>query len=241
MSWLDGPLLGFDTETTGISPAHDRIVTAALITRTGEAVVERTWLINPGVPIPERATEVHGISTEMAQRDGVAPTDALAEIANALAAALAAGIPVVGFNVQYDLSILEAELARHGLPTLTDRLPGGIRPIVDPLVLDRHLDRWRRGARKLVDMCATYGVAVEADNLHAADADVLATLDLVHAIAARYPTVAEVDLDQLHDQQVSAHHSWATEFSAWLMSKGRTEDLPSPLWPVCVTLDSVPS
>jgi DNA polymerase-3 subunit epsilon len=239
MTWLDGPMLGFDTETTGISPAHDRIVTAALITRTGSDVSTRTWLIDPGVPIPERATEVHGITTEMAQTHGVQPAEALAQIADALAGAFAAGIPVVGFNVQYDLSILEAELARHGLPTLAQRLPSGVRPVVDPLVLDRHLDRYRRGKRKLVDMCGTYGVEVDAEGLHAADADVLATLDLVHAIARAYPTVGQLDLYQLHDQQVSAHHTWAVEFAAWLKSKGRTEDLPDPSWPVCAAAATV--
>ena len=99
-------------------PRHDRIVTAALITRTGagEPTV-RTWLIDPGMPIPA-AARVHGITTEHAQAYGMQPADALAEIADVLASALAAGIPVVGFNVQYDLTILEAELARHGLPTL---------------------------------------------------------------------------------------------------------------------------
>jgi DNA polymerase-3 subunit epsilon len=226
-------MLGFDTETTGVSPVRDRIVTAALITRTGDAVTQRTWLIDPGIPIPERATEVHGISTEKARAEGMQPYVALAEIADALAGALAAGIPVVGFNVQYDLSILETELSRHGLRTLAERLPRGVRPVVDPLVLDRHLDRWRKGKRKLVDMCATYGVEVIADDLHAADADVLATLDLVHAIARAYPTMGELELDQLHDQQVSAHRTWAVEFAAWLKSKGTVDDLPDPAWPVC--------
>lgn len=226
-------MVGFDTETTGVSTAHDRIVTAAVITRTGEQVDVRTWLIDPGVPIPERATTVHGITTEHARAFGSQPAEALAEIADALVAAMSAGVPVVGFNVQYDLSILETELMRHGLPTLTSRL-GQIRPVVDPLVLDRHLDRWRKGPRKLVDMCATYGVVVDADGLHAADNDVLATLDLVHAIAGRYPAVGEVDLDQLHDQQIAAHGKWATEFRAWLISKGRTEDLPDAAWPAAV-------
>jgi DNA polymerase-3 subunit epsilon len=234
-------MLGFDTETTGISPVRDRIVTAALITRTGDAVAQHTWLIDPGIPIPERATEVHGISTEKARAEGMQPYIALAEIADALAGALAAGIPVVGFNVQYDLSILETELSRHGLPTLAERLSRGVRPVVDPLVLDRHLDRYRRGKRKLVDMCATYGVEVDAQGLHAADADVLATLDLVHAIARAYPTMGELELDQLHDQQVSAHHTWAVEFSAWLKSKGTVDDLPDPAWPVCTAATAAPA
>jgi len=234
MSWLDGPMVGFDTETTGVSPTSDRIVTAALIRREGASVQARTWLIDPGVEIPARATEVHGITTEMARAEGVAPAGALDEIATVLADALGAGIPVAGFNVQYDLTILESELARHGLPTLASRLPRGIRPVVDPLVLDRHLDKWRKGPRKLIDMCATYAVDVVADDLHAADADVLATLDLIKAMAVRYPTMRELDLDALHDQQTSAHRAWAASFSAWLRSKGTTEDLPSLAWPVAV-------
>lgn len=235
MSWLDEPMVGFDTETTGVNPLTDRIVTAALITRTGagEPTV-RTWLIDPGVDIPAAASAVHGVSTERAQAEGQQPADALDEIAGLLASALGAGVPVVGFNVQYDLTILEAELARNGLPTLAERLGGTIRPVVDPLVLDRHLDRYRRGKRKLIDMCATYGVVVNADSLHAADADVLATLDLVGAIAARYPTLGEVALSDLHDQQIEAHRVWALHFASYLAGKGITDDLPSPLWPVGV-------
>jgi len=236
MSWMDGPMVGFDTETTGITPARDRIVTAAVIIRTGAQVVTREWLINPGVDIPERATEVHGITTAHAQEHGEAPAEALAQIADALEAALAAGIPVVGFNVQYDFSILEAELVRYGLVPLSRRLPRGIRPAVDPYVLDHHLDRFRKGKRKLIDMCATYGVEVVADDLHSADADVLATLDLVRAMAVKYPAIGELDLDQLHDQQVSAHEFWATRFAAYLTSQGRTEDLPDPHWPVSASV-----
>ncbi len=232
MSWIDGPMLGFDTETTGVSTANDRIVTAAVIRRHGAEVDVREWLIDPGVEIPARATEVHGITTERAQSEGVQPAEALEEIATALAEALSAGIPVVGFNVQYDLTILETELARQGLRTLAQRLPHGIRPIIDPLVLDRHLDKYRKGKRKLIDMCGTYRVHVVADDLHAADADVLATLDLVTAIAERYPSLATVALQDLHDQQEHAHGVWANRFRAWLISKGTTDDLPSPEWPV---------
>jgi len=237
MSWLDGPLLGFDTETTGISPAHDRIVTAAAIVREGSVSTPRTWLIDPGVEIPARATEVHGITTEHARAHGAPAAQALDQIGATVADALSMGIPVVGFNVQYDLTILEAELARHGLRTLSDRLGGRIRPIVDPLVLDRHLNRYRKGPRKLIDMCGVYSVPVIADDLHAADADVTATLDLVAAIAREYPAIHNVTLDSLHDLQVSAHHTWATHFRAWLTSKGTVNDLPSTSWPLASAPD----
>jgi len=235
MTWLEQTMVGFDTETTGVSTDTDRIVTAAVITRTGAdaPVAARTWLINPGVEIPAGATAVHGITTEMARELGEPPEVALEEIAAVLADALSAGFPVVAFNASFDLSILEAELARYGLPSLASRLPGGdVRPVVDPLVLDRHLDRYRKGSRKLIDMCATYGVSVIADDLHSADADVLATLDVVQAMAAAYPALGQVALTDLHDQQVSAHRVWADNFRAWLTSKGKTDDLPSVDWPL---------
>lgn len=237
MTWLEQTMVGFDTETTGVSTSHDRIVTAAIITRTGvgpeATLTPRTWLINPGVEIPAPATAVHGITNEMAREQGAEPAVALEEIAQHLAGALQAGFPVVAFNASYDLSILEAELRRYELPSLASRLETpDIRPVVDPLVLDRHLDKWRKGKRKLIDMCATYGVEVDGDDLHAADADVLATLDVVQAMARAYPTIGQVELTDLHDQQVSAHRAWAESFRAWLTSKGKTEDLPSLDWPV---------
>lgn len=232
MSWLDETMVGFDTETTGVSTSNDRIVTAAILTRTDGETTARTWLIDPGVEIPARASEVHGISTEYAREHGVKPADALEEIASILASAMAAGFPVVAFNAQFDLSILEAELARHDLASLASRVPGGIGPVVDPLVLDRHLDKWRRGPRKLINMCEHYGVSVVADDLHAADADVAATLDLLPAMARVHGSLAEVELTDLQGQQVEAHRVWATDFASWLKSKGRTEDLPRPEWPV---------
>ncbi len=233
MSWLEETMVGFDTETTGISTARDRIVTAAIITRTGGDVAVRTWLIDPGVEIPERATEVHGITTEQARAEGLAPADALEQIAADLAYALGRRMPVVGFNIQYDMSILEAELARNGLESLASRVPGGkVAPVVDPLVLDRKLDKWRKGKRKLIDMCATYGVQVDAEDLHAADADVIATLDVLQAMAKKHPTIGTVALADLHDMQMEAHREWAVEFAAWLRSRGRVDDLPRPDWPV---------
>ena len=173
MSWLERTMVGFDTETTGVDSSIDRIVSAAVIFRDGAdgAVSARTWLINPGVEIPERATAVHGITTAMARANGADPAVALGEIAALLAAALANGSPIVAFNAGYDLGILEAELARHGLPSLARRVGPAhtLRPVVDPLVLDRHLDRFRRGKRKLIDLCAYYGVAVDEDSLHACE------------------------------------------------------------------------
>ena len=66
-SWSAGPFLGFDTETTGVDVTTDRIVTAALVHRDARGTTVRTWIIDPGVEIPAPATAIHGITTERAR------------------------------------------------------------------------------------------------------------------------------------------------------------------------------
>jgi DNA polymerase-3 subunit epsilon len=218
MSWADGALVGFDTETTGVDVATDRVVTAAVVRRDARGTTVRTWLVDPGVAIPEAATAVHGITTEHARAHGRPPAEALEEVAGALAGALLRGEPVVAFNAAFDLSLLDAELRRHGLPTLPERIGREVRAVLDPLVLDRWADRYRTGKRRLGDVCAHYGVRTDA--LHAADADVLATLDLLAALCRRFPGLPRWDLDALHDGQARAHRRWAESFNAWRRAQG---------------------
>lgn len=207
-------VLGFDTETTGVDVAHDRIVTAALVRRDSDGTAVRTWLLDPSVEIPDIAVGIHGVTTEQARARGTAPPLALAQIADSLVAALSGGVPVVAFNARFDLSLLDAELARHGLPTVPERLGRPARPVLDPLVLDRALDPERTGPRTLGDLCAVYQIATGP--LHSADADVVATLDLLDRIVARHPTLAATDLDTLHDQQVAWAQAW---HEAWVAAQ----------------------
>ena len=230
MGWNDGPLLGFDTETTGLDVDRDRIVTAALVRRDAAGTHVRTWLLNPGVEIPEPAAAIHGVSTEHAKAHGMPPKVALDEIAAELAEAFRAGVPVVAYNAAFDLCLLDAELRRHRLPTLPDRLLGAARPVIDPLVLDRAEDREREGKRKLVDLCGVYEV-VESGDLHNADVDVVATLDVLERIVGRFPHLADLDLDTLHEYQVTAHRAWAESFNAWRTEKGLDGPGAEPTWP----------
>ena len=230
MTWTDGPLLGFDTETTGVDTDHDRIVTAALVRRDRDGTHVRTWLVDPGVEIPEGASAIHGISTEHARAHGVEPRGALDEIAAAIADAVREGIPVVAYNASFDLCLLEAELRRHDLPTVEDRLGGELRPVIDPLVLDRAEDRYRSGKRKLVDLCGVYQV-VDTGSLHTADVDVVATLDVLERIVGRFPHLGDLDLVSLHDYQVTAHRAWAEAFNAWRTERGHTGPGAESAWP----------
>ncbi|MDR2373232.1 MAG: DNA polymerase III subunit epsilon [Bifidobacteriaceae bacterium] len=223
-------LVGFDTETTGVATERDRIVTAAMVRRPAEGgEVTMTWLIDPGVEIPPQATAVHGITTERARAEGRAPAEALDEIAGHLAAALAEGLAVLAFNAAYDLRILKAELERHGLATLEQRLGGAVAPVVDPLVIDRAADRYRKGKRKLEDLMAVYGVE-SSHNLHDALEDVRQSIAVFDAIERRHAQVAAMDLAALHDWQRQAHRDWADHFNQWLSSRGRPADA-DPSWP----------
>jgi|SRR5690625_971126 len=230
MTWLAGPLLGFDTETTGVNVFTDRIVTAALVSSGAEGEEVRTWLIDPGVEIPAGASAVHGITTAHARAHGRPPREALEEMSQQLYRALAAGVPVVGFNINFDLTLLEAELARHGLPTLAAQLGGPIAPVVDPLVLDRGLDRYRRGKRTLEHLCTHYGVTT--GDLHDAGEDVQATLGVLRALGAKFPEISGISPAELHTWQVGKHREWAENFNEWRRSKGLEGPGATAEWPV---------
>lgn len=235
-SWICGPLLGFDTETTGVDPTSDRLVTAALITRrySGDAAphadTARTWIADPGIEIPAAAAAVHGMSTEFVREHGQPSVQVLEEVAAVLSSAMATGTPVVAFNASYDLTLLEHELVRHSMPTLTQRLGHSLGPVIDPLVLDRTMDRYRKGKRRLDCLCEVYGVEVD-EAMHAADVDVRATLDVLEALVRTYPQLGEMSLEELHHFQAHAHRQWAHSFNDWLRSRGK-EATVDPSWPL---------
>ena len=231
MSWIDGPLLGFDTETTGVDPLRDRIITVALVHRDASGTRPETWLVDPGVEIPAAASAVHGITTEHARAHGRRPVEVLEEVATELAKAFSAGTPVVAFNACYDLTLVEAELRRHGLPTVADRVGGPLAPVIDPLVLDREHDRYRKGKRTLGVMCELYGVTPADGGLHSADVDVVATLDVLAALVARFPAIGRTDLESLHAAQVAGHRRWAQRFNEWRAGKGFEGPGASLEWP----------
>ena len=84
--WTEHPIIGFDTETTGVRPDQDRLVTCSVVEVLPSGVNRTYWLADPGVEIPERATAVHGITTEQARENGRPITEVLEEIAAKLAA-----------------------------------------------------------------------------------------------------------------------------------------------------------
>lgn len=229
--WTELPIIGFDTETTGVRPLEDRLVTCSLIRADAAGIEKRYWLADPGVEIPEQAANVHGISTEKAREEGRPITEVLQEIAEVLAAHMSEGHPVVAFNATYDFALLESELARHGVPTLSERLGGSLAPIVDPYLLDKSMDRYRKGKRRLEDLCRHYGV-LDEDDFHNAEADVIATLRLLAALLRKYPELASKSLREVQSMEAASHAEFISYLNRRATENGRPPVGDPSAWPL---------
>jgi len=223
--WSD-TLAVFDTETTGLSTRDDRIVTAFLgvMGPDGELTESFSWLADPGVVIPPRATEVHGITTKMAQEQGRPAAEVVAEVLRELTRLLGAGIPLVVYNASYDLSLTNSEAKRYALQPLDNP-----RPIIDPLVIDRALDTYRKGKRTLDVVSMHYGII--NDNAHNAEGDAVTAGRVARAIVQKFPEET-ADVMSLHDRQVDWAYQWAESFKRYLESQGRPARGLGGRWPL---------
>lgn len=244
MSLVMGPWLGLDFESSGGDPLTARIVTACVAYRSeNDSGWTKEWLADAGGEIiPDGAIAVHGISTERAHADGQPVIDVAEEVRERLQDAWAVGVPVVAMNASYDLSLLNAELVRANHRPLS--IDG---PVLDPLVLDRMVDKYRRGSRKLPDLCTHCDVphtaaapgedASLAAGAHDATADTLAALRVLWRIGKSYPALAKISLSELHERQIAGHEAWAAGFEAHLRSQGKP-DVIERSWPLRVAAEA---
>ncbi|MGW7786097.1 exonuclease domain-containing protein [Streptomyces tricolor] len=172
-----GRIIVLDLETTGLDTETARVVEAAWLLADHRALAWDNMLINPGVPIPEDAYNVHSINDRLARSEGAAPLGALDALVSALAKHISDGATLVIFNRTFDLPLLDAECRRHGLPTLADRLGHHVQA-VDPMRISQQTRR--RGSHALSDLAALYSPGNLA--AHTALGDCLATWDVLAAL-----------------------------------------------------------
>lgn len=164
-SWYQSDTVrSLDFEATGIDPTQERAVTAAIVDiHPGRRPEVIHWTIDPGIDVPAEAVAVHGYTRErvldlvggegQALRIGEGKSEqmpaeaALGEIAGLVAMAMHREIPLVVANAPYDLTLLEAELDRNGIDSLASR-PSGIRGVVDPMVIEKQYDTYRKTCYK---------------------------------------------------------------------------------------------
>jgi DNA polymerase-3 subunit epsilon len=223
MSWHTDPMFAWDLETTAPDPDEARIVTATAVWINGAQTEERAWLVNPGIEIPDEAAAIHGVTTDMARDNGVDPAGAAVEIWFEICEAWRTGRPVIGFNLSYDFTVLDRELRRHGVGQVD--IAG---PVIDGHVIDKHLDKYRKGKRTLTATCAHYGVRLDA--AHDATEDALAAARLAWRLAKKYPEQLG-DLALVNDMQAAWRAEWAAGFEAYLTKQGTPETVDGS-WPL---------
>ena len=218
----------FDTETTGLDLQTARIVTATVVEldAEGRIVVDRPeWLADPEIEIPETASNVHGITTEIARAQGRNYKEVISEIVETLRDCFARGIPVVAYNAPYDFTILHHQALALGLEPLQSP-----SPILDPLVIDKTYDKFRRGKRKLEIVAEFYKVSL--DDAHNSKADAVAAGRVALAVMKNH-------IEKLPDSAMDLHNAqimWAKEidesFSKWMIENVDKDFKPSPGWPL---------
>ena len=228
--WL-GTIAVFDTETTGLNLEQDRIVSAALhrLSSDGELLPGGfDWVINPGIPIPEVASKVHGFYDKDVA-DATEASVGVSEIVAAVQACFDEGIPVLAYNAAYDFSILFHEALRHTLN------PVNFGVVIDPLIIDKTIDKYRKGKRNLISAAERYNVSLIAAHTAKDDAVAAGHVGLAmlrYFMAQDKPVVAfPSSAKELHSLQ----KSWAKDIEA-SYAKWRQQDVPDykPTfgWPV---------
>ena len=169
---LKNPLVFFDLETTGIDIAKDRIVEISMVKvmPNGEEIV-KTRRINPGMPIPPESTAIHGITDE-----DVTDCPKFKEIAKSLAAQIE-GCDLAGFNSnRFDIPMLAEEFLRAGVDVDLNR-----RKFIDVQTIFHKMEQR--------NLTAAYKFYCNKDltNAHSAEADTMATYEVLKAQLDRYP------------------------------------------------------
>lgn len=205
MNWHDSTLAVLDLEATGVDPSSARIIEVALFRfeNNGSSLCLVNELVDPGVALPVEVTSLTGITQVDLATKGSDPATVVATTRDSIASLVEDETPIVVYNARYDWPLLAAELSRNDLGALPSVPPA---TIIDPLVLDRKLDRYRKGKRTLSDVAAHYGVRV--NGAHRAAQDAAATVAVARELARRYPQLQQMSGSEVVGFQAAAFREW---------------------------------
>ena len=163
---LTRPIVFFDLETTGVDVVNDRIVELCMVKLLPDGSrITGTRRFNPLMPIPAEASAVHGITNEDV-KDCPTLADRAVQIAQFFE-----GCDLAGYNSnRFDIPLLVEELARNGVHIPTD----------DIKMVDVQSIFYKKEPRTLVAAVQKY-CGKDLEDAHSAEADVLATIDVLEA------------------------------------------------------------
>jgi DNA polymerase III subunit epsilon len=169
---LKNPLVFFDLETTGVNPNTDRIVEIAYLKVYPNGNEEtKTYRVNPGIPIPKEASDIHHITDE-----DVANCQSFKEIGKSIARDIE-GCDLAGFNSnRFDVPLLSEEFLRNDIDIDFSK-----RKLIDVQVIFHKMEQRT--------LSAAYKFYCEKDleGAHGAEADTKATYEVLKSQLDRYP------------------------------------------------------
>jgi DNA polymerase III subunit epsilon len=191
---VDVEFVVLDLETTGGSPANDRITeVGAVKIRGGEVIGTFQTLVNPGVPIPPLISALTGITDPM-----VADQEPIEVVLPCLLEFLG-GAVLVAHNASFDRRFVQANLERHGYQRLTNRV------VCTARLARKLLPRDEVPNVRLATLAAYLGATVAP--CHRALTDARATVDVFHSLleqAGSYGVLALEDLIEFPSARAGA-------------------------------------
>lgn len=175
-----------DTETTGVDALNDRIIQLVIATadKDGNVIEHWEWFINPDVPVPDEAAEVHGFTNAFLSEKGRFATVVFDEAIDVFREHYR--LVQVAFNMNFDLTFLDAEFKRWGIADNFGAAMSEYARLYDCYVTDRACDKYRKGKRKLLNLADHYGIEYDPESLHNALADVTLTAKVAVAVRNKY-------------------------------------------------------
>ena len=169
---LKNPLIFFDLETTGINITKDRIVEISLLKVHPNGKEEvKSRRINPEMPIPPQASAIHGITD-----DDVKDCPTFKQISKSLADWME-GCDIAGFNSsRFDVPLLAEEFLRAGVDFDMSK-----RKFVDVQII------FHKKEQRTLEAAYKFYCDKELINAHSAEADTLATYEVLKSQLERYP------------------------------------------------------
>lgn len=171
---LTRPIAFVDLETTGVNISTDRIVEIGIvkILPDGTRQVKRK-LINPGMPIPQASSDIHGITDEMVKE---APT--FKQAANELKQ-FVENCDLGGYNSnRFDIPMLIEEFLRIGMEFNIDG-----RKLVDVQKVFHMMEQ------RTLSAAYKFYCQKSLDGAHSAEVDATATWEVLEAQVERYPQI----------------------------------------------------
>ncbi len=181
---LKRPIIFFDLETTGTDHAKDRIVEMAFVKLkpdgTRDTFVRR---VNPGIPISAESVSIHGITDE-----DVKDCPPFKQIAHQLHDWMQ-GCDLGGYNSgKFDIPMLAEEFLRVGVNADFSKCQ----------MIDVQQIFFKMESRTL-SAAYNFYCGKKLENAHSAEADILATIEVLEAQLDRYSENLVNDVKSLHD------------------------------------------